>query len=257
MKTREESLNHFCNLLDKLMASKYLLASSSIFEVLTVINSSKLLSDIFNYFTEDFDFETSLSSAFYMEDGVKYFTLPSDTTEVLALVYTLLKEINYKNVQLADILDFFDGGKNYETSYQNFSKEVLLPFKLKTYEIGMQMILGSQINEEQSLLEETPSYEEIEKPEKYSIITNKNEDYATIRRLIDLDKLSIAQSRLSDDEKEELRYVLSVFEDEIIGGDIEKIKLSYLAYYYAMRPLKKVKNNIKTITEIFIKAELL
>ena len=41
------------------------------------------------------------------------------------------------------------------------------------------------------------------------------------------------------------------------GGDVDKIKLSYLAYYYAMRPFKKVKNNVKTITEIFIKAELL
>lgn len=258
MKTREESLNNFCNLLDKLMASKYLLASPCIFEVLTAINSSKLLSDIFNYFTEDFDFETSLSNAFYMEDGVKYFTLPNDSTEVLALVYTILKEINYKNLQLADLLDFFDGGKNYETSYQNFSSEVLLPFKIYTQNIGLQMISGSQeLESVESFDKESHSSNKIEKPEKYSIITNKNEDYATIRRLIDLDKLSISQSRLSDDEKEELRYVLGVFEDEIIGGDVDKIKLSYLAYYYAMRPLKKVKNNIKTITEIFIKAELL
>ncbi|MBO5888628.1 MAG: hypothetical protein J6Q58_00635 [Clostridia bacterium] len=258
MKTREESLSQFCNLLDKLMSSKYLLASSSIFELLTLINSSKILSDIFNYFTEDYDFASSLSNAFYMQDGVKYFTLPSDSTEVLALVYTILKEINYKNLQLADLLDFFDGGKNYEISYQNFSNEVLLPFKTYAYNVAVQMINGSQeLENVQPVSEEIQEINRIEKPEKYSIITNKSDDYATIRRLIDLDKLSITQSRLSDDEKEELRYVLGVFEDEIIGGDVDKIKLSYLAYYYAMRPFKKVKNNIKTITEIFIKAELL
>jgi hypothetical protein len=193
-----------------------------------------------------------------MQDGVKYFTLPSDSTEVLALVYTILKEINYKNLQLADLLDFFDGGKNYEISYQNFSSEVLLPFKTYAYNVAVQMINGSQeLENAQPVSEEIQETNRIEKPGKYSIITNKSDDYATIRRLIDLDKLSITQSRLSDDEKEELRYVLGVFEDEIIGGDVDKIKLSYLAYYYAMRPFKKVKNNIKTITEIFIKAELL
>ncbi|MBO5926717.1 MAG: hypothetical protein J6Q38_04095 [Clostridia bacterium] len=255
MKTREESLNNFCSLMDKLMASKYLLAQSSIFEVITLIGSSKLLNDMFTYFLDGFNFEEALTSAFYMENGAKYFRLPENKIETISLVYALLKEINYKKIQLSDLLDFFDSGKNYEASYQKFSSEVLLPFKSYTYQIAIEMINGTQVLEN----EKVTFNKQIEKENdtKYSIIFDKSADYATLRRLLDLDKLSITQSRLSDDDKEELRYILSVFEEEIKGGNVEKIRLAYFAYYYAMRPLKKVKNNLKTITEIFIKAELL
>lgn len=259
MKTREESLNNFCNLMDKLINSKYLLASSGIYEVLASINSSKLLSDMFSYFSDGFDFEESLTSAFYIEGEERHFVLPSNTADMLAFVYIVLKEINNKNLQLSDILDFFEGGKNYDVSYQNFSKEMLYPFKLYAYQVGLQMINGTKDSEEISSYksEEAPSQEKVEEKPNSAVESNKTDDYATLRRLIDLDKLAISQSRLSDDEKEELRYVLDVFEEEIKGGDKDKMKLSYLAYYYALRPLKKVKTNVKAITEIFIKAELL
>ncbi len=260
MRTREESLNEFCDLLDKLIASKYLLASSGIFDVLTSINSSKLLSDMFKYFVEGFNFEEVLTSSFSIVGEEKHFSLPSSSQDVIAFVYLILKEINYKNIQLSDLLDFFEGGKNYEASYKNFAYEVLIPFKSYTYQIGMQMINATNAQEKEAEAVQEAKAEEPSKIENFvdfSVKSTKTEDYATLRRLIDLDKLSISQSRLSDDEKEEMRYVLGVFENEIIGGDKEKIKLSYLAYYYAMRPLKKVKNNVKTITEILIENELL
>ena len=258
MKTREESLNNFCSLIDKLMSSKYLLASASVFEVVTAINSSKLLSNMFEYFTDGFDFEEALTEAFYMQDGEKFFKLPISSGEVLALVYTLLKEINYKRLQLSDLLDFFDSGKNYEISYQKFAQEVLLPFKSYVYQVAMQLIDGTESVESTEVLE--PIVDEnliLEDNSKELIETDKNAEFATLRRLLDLDKLSIAQSKLSSDDKEELRYVLNILEEEIKGGNAEKIKLSYLAYYYAMRPYKKVKNNLKTITEILINLELL
>ena len=264
MKTREESLNNFYNLMDKLINSKYLLASAQVYEVLSAINSSKLLSDMFGYFSDGFDFEEALTSAFYIEGEEKHFVLPENNAEILAFVYNVLKELNYKRLQLTDVLDFFEGGKNYDVSYQNFAKEMLEPFKIYTYQIGMQMINETVSNnseevtvEEPVTVQEQPIENNIDKQPKFSIVSNKTDDYATLRRLIDLDKLAISQSRLSEDEKEELRYVLNVFEEEIKGGDKEKMKLSYLAYYYAMRPLKKIKNNVKAITEIFINQELL
>ncbi len=268
MKTREQSLNTFCDLMDKLMTSKYLLASSGVFDVLTLINSSKLLSDMFNYFSDGFNFEETLTNSFYMEDGVKYCKLPTDSSLMLPFVYTILKEINFKHLQLSDLLDFFEGGKNYEASYKNFAYEVLLPFKSYVNQIGMQMINASNAEIEEAseptikenvANEESKQVEfiEIENSQDFSVKSNKTENYATLRRLIDLDKLSISQSRLNEDEKEELRYVLGVFESEIMGGDVAKIKLSYLAYYYAMRPFKKVKNNVKTITEILINSDIL
>ena len=260
MKTREESLNNFYNLMEKLINSKYLLASSQIYEVITAINSSKILSDTFNYFVDGFNFEEVLTNAFYIEGEEKHFVLPENNAETLAFVYTILRELNYKRLQLSDILDFFDGGKNYDISYKSFAKEMLEPFKVLTYKICMQMISDTTTNESQVQVEvkQLEVKENIEEQApKIAIVSNKTDDYATLRRLIDLDKLAVSQSRLSDDEKDELRYVLNVFEEEIKIGDKDKMKLAYLAYYYAMRPLKKIKNNVKSITEIFIKQELL
>ena len=93
MKTREESLNNFSNLMDKLINSKYLLASSGIYDVMTAINSSKLLSDMFSYFSDGFDFEEALTSAFYIEGEERHFVLPELTNEMLAFVYNVLKEL--------------------------------------------------------------------------------------------------------------------------------------------------------------------
>ena len=215
---------------------------------------------MFEYFSSGFDFEGVLTEAFYMEDGNKYFKLPSKNTDAISLVYLLLKEINYKRIQLADILDFFDAGKNYEISYKNFSREVLMPFMTYTYEIGMQMINStggfnskSPVNER----ENTSIEEELVTSEESIKSLDKSHDFATLKRLLDLDKLSITQSRVNDETKEELKYVLNIFESEVRNEDEEKIKLSYLAYYYAMRPYKRIKNNLKSITEILIKINIL
>ena len=73
MRTREESLNSFIKLVDELIASKYLFANSKVFEVTTAINSSKLLSDIFNYFSDGYDFQSALIDSFVQRGDEKYF----------------------------------------------------------------------------------------------------------------------------------------------------------------------------------------
>lgn len=257
MKTREESLNNFCNLIDKMSSTKYLLVSSKIFDVITYINSSKLLTDMFEYFSLDFNFEEVLTNCFCMNGEDRRFILPDKNTDVIALVYLLLKEMHYKRLQLTDLLDFFEGGKNYEISYMNFAKEVLLPFKSYTYQIGMQIINNTQTEEPEIQPQTKEEVTFVSNSEVKEPFNETSVDYATLRRLIDLDRLSIIQSRLSEADKEELEYVLKLFEDELKCFDKEKIKLSYLAYYYCMKPFKKVKSNLREIAEILIRQELL
>ena len=88
MRTREQSLNNFIKLCDELISSKYLFANSKVFDVITAINSSKLLSDLFSYFTEDYDFQSALVESFYDKGDEKCFSLPVKKTDVLAFVYS-------------------------------------------------------------------------------------------------------------------------------------------------------------------------
>lgn len=322
MRTREESLNNFCRAVDKLSESKYLFANASIFEVITVINSSKLLSDLFKYFTDDFDFYDVLTRCCIDNDGVKSFALPARNTDVVAFVYLLLREINYGKFQLADLLDYMNAGKNYEAAYKNFCKIIIEPFRSYTYQIGMQLINSVQFpgegevggddeaetatatvkpvvvnplitaadegREETADANETPN---VEVGETYTeqqsqrvsqnVATNRvaeSENVAStstakgdvmgeaakklvfpraIYRLLELDKLAITQSHVSREDKEELIYVLEVFTTKLNEGDKEKISLAYLAYYYALRPYKKIKTNLKDITDILLNMEVL
>lgn len=268
MRTREESLIRFCEEVDTLINSKYLFASSSVFNLITVINSSKLLTDTFNYFVNDFDFERTLTSSLIEENGEKFFVLPSRDTDAISLIYLLLKEINYKHLQLTDLLDYFDGGKNYEVAYKNFAKEVLLPFKNSVYQIGLKIINSTHNESEAVLTKSKVSEEPISQNNNEQIIkvenpttTNKYNvegiDNITLLRLIDLDNLAINQSKISKDDKSELLYVLKIFEECVRENNDDKIKLSYLAYYYAMRTYSKIKSNLKDITRILIERKII
>ncbi len=254
MRTREQSLNEFSQVLDSLINVKYLFAGARIFDVLKTINSSKILLDIFNYFSDGFDFETILSNALNENEEGRYFILPEKSTDAITLVYLLLREINNKNAQLTDLLDYFDGAKNYEVAYSNFANEVLVPFKNYTLEIGMQIIGNTQEEAQQIIsVEDEPALLEATSVESDNKSADELETASGINiyllRLLDLDRLSITQSRQKEEEKDELLYILDIFVSEIKGGDASKIRLAYLAYYYALRPYRKIQNNLKEITE--------
>ena len=284
MRTREESLNNFCRAVDGLMESKYLFANSGIYDIITVINSSKLLSDLFKYFTDGFDFYETYARCLTDVNGVKTFVLPARDTDVLAFVYSLLREINFNKFQLADLLDYLGTDKNYEAGYRAFCQTVLLPFKSFTYQIGMQIINSVQLVGEGEtasdfsveFAEQAVAVEQkgVNQPEisvqnntenvetEISVQSNVNQSnkvtfQRNIYRLIDLDKLAIIQSHTSRDDKEELIYVLESLNKYLLEGDAEKIGLAYQVYYYALRPYKKIKTNIKAITEILVEKNVL
>lgn len=255
MRTREQSLTDFSAVLDSLINSKYLFAGARIFDVLKVINSSKILSDTFEYFADGFDFEGVLSNALIDNEEGRSFILPESQTDTITVIYMLLKEINNKNAQLTDLLDYFNGAKNYDVAFKNFANEVLIPFRDYTIEICRQVI--GKTEDEYNEIKEVEQ-EKVEVKEVLNEIENsKPFNNMTLIRLLDLDRLSITQSRQKDEEKEELIYVLDVFAKEIKNGDKSKIKLSYLAYYYALRPYRKIQSNLKEITEILMEEKII
>ena len=117
MKTRETAITKFKDGVDDIAASRYLFASAKIFDLIAIINSSKILSDIFAYFTDGFDLYDALVKTFEVDGQNKIFNPPEDDATLIAFVYLLLNEINYKNIQLTDLLDYMDAGKNYELAY--------------------------------------------------------------------------------------------------------------------------------------------
>ncbi len=248
MSSRENSIANFCVAIDNLCLTKYIMANSKIFEVVSQIKQSKLLTDMFNHFIKDYDFYNGLVNALSEVDGVKSFIMPTMATDVMAFVYILLSEISQKKLQLTDLLDYFDNSKDYEKAYAKFCQEVLQPFKTYTYNSAMQVINMTQLNGE--MVTQTEQTEQGKSSKIDDIDVKKASLPVTIIRLLELDGLSVRSSRISKDEKEDLLFVLDLFTEIIRGKDQEKIKLCYLAYYYAFKPYKKIKTNLQDVTEI-------
>jgi hypothetical protein len=121
------------------------------------------------------------------------------------------------------------------------------------------MINSTQTREEliatQKPVEEEPlGYDDGQKMVEDAVekVGSYENSLATLVRLLDLERLSVKDSRISQADVSELTYVIDLFEEKIREKDKEKIKLIYLAYLYAVRPFKKLKTNIKRITEILI-----
>ncbi len=257
MSSRESSVTNFCVAIDNLCSTKYIMANSKVFDVISQIKQSKLLTDMFNHFTKDYDFYNGLINALSEVDGVKSFKMPIKATDVMAFVYLLLTEITHKKLQLTDLLDYFDNTKDYEKAYINFCQDVLQPFKAYVYNSAMQVINLTQSGVE-TASEPIEQPKESEKATKIDDIdVTKASLPVTIIRLLELDGLSVRSSRLSKDEKEDLLYVIDLFTEIIRGKDKDKIKLCYLAYYYAFKPYKKIKINIEDLTEILRKEEII
>ncbi len=253
MATREQSVLRFKQSIENLQNSKYIMANSKVFDVISSVNQSKLLSDMFSYLTKDYDFYNSLVAVLCEEDGKKSFKMPIKSTEVMAFTYCLLNEINYKRLQLTDLLDYFDKEKNYELAYQKFCQEVLEVFKVYAVQSATQLINITSSTSGEVIKRSTSERVEVESATKEDVIPSDIKSAnlpVTMLRLLELDTLAVRSSRISKDEKEDLIYVLKTFSEVVRGKDSEKIKLCYLAYYHAFRPYKKIKNNLAGITEL-------
>ncbi len=255
MSSRENSVKNFCIAIDNLCSTKYIMANLKIFEVISQIKQSKLLTDMFNHFVKDYDFYNGLVNSLSEENGVKSFIMPIKATDVMAFTYSLLTEISQKKLQLTDLLDYFDANKNYENAYLKFCQDVLQPFKTYVYNSAMQVINMTQSGQ---AVEVEDAQKEQEKSTKIEDIDVKKASLpVTLIRLLELDALSVRSSRISKDEKEDLLYVIDLFTEIIRSKDFEKIKLCYLAYYYAFKPYKKIKTNLGDVTEILRKEEII
>ena len=124
------------------------------------------------------------------------------------------------------------------------------------------MINSTQSKEEalltQKLVEEEPLEMNTAKAieSAVEVVGNFENNIKTILRLLDLDRLAVKESRLSGADTQELIYVIDRFEEKLKEKDREKISLIYLAYLYAVRPFKKLKTNVKRITELLIEEKI-
>lgn len=253
MKTREDSLNEFIISMDELCKEQYLFAGQYIYKVVNRINTSKLLFEIVKYFCDSYDFEGKYNSYLKDSDIGKYMTAPVDKTDIIPFVYLLLTRSLENKIVLTDVMEYMGEGKDFSKAYKRFCDAFLIPFKNSMVTIAEEVINNTGEEGSRRPQQKAPATVDIEEEgeeEEIPVVEPKLKRAQNILRLIDLDRLAVSQSRIRDYEKDELFFVLDVLDTQVAEGDNDKLVLAYYAYYYAFKPYKKIKTNIKNITAI-------
>lgn len=148
MVTLNESLDKFKEKTNALINAKYLFAEREIGEVLKVIADSRMLYELFEYVTEDFNYETFKSVCFSKGKAVK---LPKRDEDLLALCLMLLIDIDRGNISLDEFCDeYFPNGGSSRGKYAGFVLSVIIPFADTTEKMVYKLINAQKEEQSQS-----------------------------------------------------------------------------------------------------------
>ena len=163
--TKREELDLFLLRADEFIEGKYILADVKIINLLKAIASSDTLLAIFKNCLDGFDFEEAkkryLIDSKLQSENRGEFILPTNTRELLALIFNLLVKFDSKAIDLADFLSryFFEDG-SYSGSYESFVNAVIKPFRNAVYRIMQNVIEGTLQDPIEAFVEEEEKKEE-------------------------------------------------------------------------------------------------
>ncbi len=247
MQTKLKSIENFKKYMDDLISSNYVLSEKKLTDLMRSISTSKLFFTLFEYCTEDFDYEAAFSQAFIPGDGYGNgkFVLPRDAKVQIALIFSLLFQINAKEMDFLNLLEKYFFVNSYNESYRNFAMQVLLPFRSEVLRAVEAMA------EDDSVPLKAPVVKPIETK------TIKDEDAKTVIKLLDESRSIILQYKIEPNQKAEIVDLYQNFKDALFDGDGEKIRIAYLGYKYATLFHRKLDGTLWKIESILKKNGIL
>ena len=240
MLTRESSIENFDSTMDELINSKYILADGKIGAVLKIVAQSRILYELFEYVTADFDYQAAKSVCFVAGEGKGKFKLPQKDEDLLALCFLLLMEIDSgKEDVIAFCEKYFPSNEGMQKSYMEFAEQLLRPFKTVT-EITVEKIISADEkrggeDETEVSQPQTPAKEENDEQEPFPAVKSS------------LDAATEEQKRRGGDDAEELVFILDQLYSAMKESDYPRITLAYTALKYAVRFIRRPKIDLKTI----------
>ncbi|MBO4323296.1 MAG: hypothetical protein J5836_01395 [Clostridia bacterium] len=197
--------------LDELINSKYLLADGKVSEVLKAIASSELLYDIIAHFIKDYDYAAAKAKSLAETGGKGVFCMPEKDEDIIALVFSLLFEIDDKKEDLFALCNkYFYSAEGNQTSYGNFCSVVLVPFGEAVNKTAYKLI--------------NADFPEVKKRASGAL--------SGLKIALSEEKIRLSSSRVSSEVKGEAEFILDklLFYAEV--GDEESMGVAFTALKY-------------------------
>ena len=245
--TKREELDLFLLRADEFIEGKYILADVKIINLLKAIASSETLLAIFKNCLDGFSFEEAkkkyLLSSKVQSENRGEFILPTNTGELLALIFNLLVKIDAKEIDFSDFVTryFFEDG-SFSSSYQAFVNATIKPFKLAVKEV-MEKVIDGKIQDPIEAYSEAELKREKEREEAQIKLEkdrelSKKESGENIKKIKDIlleDKAKVKEKNYPIEKAEELILVIDMLANVIESEDKDAINYAFVAYKYTVR----------------------
>ena len=250
MTTREE-LDLFVERADDLIDSKYILADVKIVNLLKAVACSDVLLAIFKNCLSDFDFHLAkkkylVKNAFQGGDKGE-FILPPNSRELLAFIFSVLVEIDNKNIQLGEFINkYFYVDGSYSSGYSAFVNAMIKPFRNSVKLLMESVIEGSIQDPIEALVEketqkqkELKELEEKEKREKELLKKSYGASVKAVKEQLLEQKLKIKASKLKTEKIEEIILLIDMLANVIESEDKDAINYAFISYKFMARAYKR------------------
>lgn len=118
-------IDEFLTALDKLIASKYILAERKISDVLFQVAQTSHVYNLIAKCMINFDFKAEWKVA----TSSHFFKLPETDEKRVAFIFCLLSNIDDKNIDFTNLIAQYFSTENSFSAYELFSKTVIVEFK--------------------------------------------------------------------------------------------------------------------------------
>lgn len=219
-------LKDFNTACDDFLNGKYILAESKISSILLTLSKNNKLKDIVAECVNNYNFSSAFDEA-VGDNGI--ITLPQDAKGIIAFSFSLLYNIDVKNI---DFYDFLTAYYNFDElnnmgSFQLFVNNIVLPFKEAI----------NNVYERTHVLVNSEDYQ--------NNIYNKLKKICTIH-LDDLD-----QFRLRDANREELATLLNCMVTACENNDKNMVYALLIGFEYFCASNKRTKIIYEQFKECF------
>ena len=237
MVTKEQSIKKFSESAKEAASAHYLFASKKIKEMMEVLFSSQLLTEVVEYCCLSEDVEKLRKTCFVSADNTGGFILPKSNRQVIAICTYILKGVVDGTINFNNLLAkyFAQDGKAL-SGYSSFASEVILRFRDLVVDMAGHVITAVNMQE------------------------GRNERFSEDKPNMELQYLQ-GLIALLEEEKRMIESVMDSAYSEILWVDDAMLKaakdldteaLRPLAVAYKHVPRKKIKTKYDEVMELLI-----
>lgn len=254
-KKEQNTILNFIASCNEFTAGKFLFASSKLLILLTEIENSEDLKQLFEECEQDFNYSLEFTKAFVkMPTKLGTFTRPEELDKFLALFYGVLKEIRDGKYEFNEFVSKYFSFDEKLPPTQTFAREVIKPLK-ETIAKYFEVDENNAVHYNEPMQESHKESLQIEEPVQDDSQNKLEEIFVSVQELVQNMIFMTRQSKISKKRKSDLLFMLSELMSACEKKDIEVVCVLIVALKYITPIFSKIRFIVSELEKIVTNQE--